>query len=148
LITWDADGSVALVATGDAGQVLTSNGAGAAPTFQVNAGGGGMTWSAVADDGNLSINTGTIANKGTLLTITLPTTAAVGSVIRISGMGAGGWKLAQNASEIIHFGNTDTTTGTDGYLASSHIRDAVELVCCVADTEWNVVSSIGNITIV
>jgi hypothetical protein len=211
LITWDADGSVALVATGDAGQVLTSNGAGAAPTFQVNAGGGastaldnladvaintslisdtdstddlgsstkywanayldkiyldsdstieasdvdgwnalssGITWTAIDTDGNLTINTGTIANKGTLLTITLPTTAAVGSVIRISGMGAGGWKLAQNASEIIHFGNTDTTTGTDGYLASSHIRDAVELVCCVADTEWNVVSSIGNITIV
>lgn len=34
LITWDANGAPALVATGDAAQVLTSNGAGAAPTFQ------------------------------------------------------------------------------------------------------------------
>lgn len=40
LITWDADGKPAVVATGDATQVLTSNGAGAAPTFQAAAGGG------------------------------------------------------------------------------------------------------------
>lgn len=34
LITYDADGNPAAVPTGDADQVLTSNGAGAAPTFQ------------------------------------------------------------------------------------------------------------------
>lgn len=34
LITWDASGNPATVATGTAAQVLTSNGAGAAPTFQ------------------------------------------------------------------------------------------------------------------
>lgn len=34
LITWDASGVPALVATGNAGQFLTSNGAGTAPTFQ------------------------------------------------------------------------------------------------------------------
>lgn len=34
LITWDADGHAATVATGTATHVLTSNGAGAAPTFQ------------------------------------------------------------------------------------------------------------------
>ena len=34
LITWDADGVIAVVATGNDGEVLTSNGAGAAPTFQ------------------------------------------------------------------------------------------------------------------
>ncbi len=37
LITYDATGAAAKVATGNAGQVLTSNGAGAAPTFQANA---------------------------------------------------------------------------------------------------------------
>jgi len=40
LITWDATGAPAVVAVGTAAQVLTSNGAGAAPTFQ-DAGGGG-----------------------------------------------------------------------------------------------------------
>lgn len=40
LITWDANGAPALVATGDANQVLTSNGAGAAPSFKAAAAGG------------------------------------------------------------------------------------------------------------
>ena len=41
LITWDASGDPAAVAVGTATHVLTSNGAGAAPTFQA-AGGGGL----------------------------------------------------------------------------------------------------------
>ena len=40
LITWDASGDPAKVAVGTATHVLTSNGAGAAPTFQAAAGGG------------------------------------------------------------------------------------------------------------
>lgn len=40
LITWAADATAATVAAGSSGQVLTSNGAGAAPTFQAAAGGG------------------------------------------------------------------------------------------------------------
>jgi hypothetical protein len=39
LITYDSSGNPAHVATGSSGQVLTSNGAGAAPTFQAAAGG-------------------------------------------------------------------------------------------------------------
>lgn len=41
LITWNASGVAAAVAVGSAEQVLTSNGAGAAPTFQAAGGGGG-----------------------------------------------------------------------------------------------------------
>lgn len=45
LITWDAAGAPAAVATGTAAQVLTSNGAGAAPTFQsVAASGNKVAW--------------------------------------------------------------------------------------------------------
>jgi hypothetical protein len=40
LITWDASGDPAAVAVGTATHVLTSNGAGAAPTFQAAGGGG------------------------------------------------------------------------------------------------------------
>ena len=107
-----------------------------------------LAFSVITADQTAAINTGYIANKGTLLTLTLPTTAAVGSVIRVSGMNAGLWKIAQNASGIIHFGKTDTTTGVGGYISSTLARDAVELVCCVANNEWNVISSVGNITIV
>ena len=60
LITWDAAGAPALVATGNATQVLTSNGAGAAPTFQ--AAGGACNWTLSAPDisyvaGNVGIGT-------------------------------------------------------------------------------------------
>jgi hypothetical protein len=44
LITWDASGDPATVAVGTATHVLTSNGAGAAPTFQAAAGGGSWTY--------------------------------------------------------------------------------------------------------
>ena len=43
LITWDASGNPAAVAVGTATNVLTSNGAGAAPTFQAAAAGGAWT---------------------------------------------------------------------------------------------------------
>lgn len=50
LITWDAAGDAATVAVGTATHVLTSNGAGAAPTFQAAAGG---AW-AVKSSGTVS----------------------------------------------------------------------------------------------
>lgn len=102
-------------------------------------------WSVITADQTAEVDNGYLTNKATLLTLTLPTTAAVGSMIRVSGMNAGLWKIAQNASQVIHFGKTDTTTGTSGYLLATQTRDSVELVCCVANNEWNVLSSVGNI---
>lgn len=102
-------------------------------------------WSVITADQTAEVNNGYLTNKGTLLVLTLPTTAAVGSMIRVSGMNAGLWRISQNASQVIHFGKTDTTTGTGGYLQATQTRDSVELVCCVANNEWNVLSSVGNI---
>jgi len=109
---------------------------------------GGFTWNEVTGTSQAaSVNNGYICNNASLVTVTLPDTAAVGSVVRVAGKGAGGWRIAQNASEIIHFGNVDTTTGVGGRLDSTDTNDAVELLCIVADTEWMVLSSQGNITI-
>jgi hypothetical protein len=94
------------------------------------------------------INSGYIANNVGLVTLTLPDTSALGSTIEVVGKGAGGWKIAQNASEIIHFGNINTTTGTGGYLQSTLTYDAIRIVCTVADTEWTVLSVQGNITVI
>ncbi|VVC75996.1 hypothetical protein AQUSIP_12970 [Aquicella siphonis] len=95
-----------------------------------------------------AVNNGYIANNAGLVTITLPSTAAVGSVFHIVGLGAGGWKLAQNASQLINFGSVVTTTGTSGYLQSTDVSDSVYLVCVVANTTFKVLSAIGNITYV
>lgn len=107
------------------------------------------TWTEVTGTSqSAAVNSGYIANNAALVTITLPTTAALGDVLEVVGKGAGLWRIAQNASEIIHFGNIDTTTGTGGYLEATNRRDSIRLVCTVADTEWTVTSSQGTITIV
>jgi hypothetical protein len=96
----------------------------------------------------MAVSSGYIANNAALVTLTLPSTATVGSQIFVTGEGAGGWRIAQNSGQIIHFGNTDTTTGTSGQLNSTHRRDTLQLVCVTADTDWNIVTSIGNISVV
>lgn len=95
-----------------------------------------------------AVNNGYIANNASLCTVTLPSTASIGNIVRVTGNGAGGWKLAQNASQLVHFGTQVTTTGTGGSLASVNRYDAVEIICTVANTTWVVLSSQGNITVV
>src|SRR5208282_365050 len=41
----------------------------------------------------MATNTGYIPNNSSLVTGTLPSTAAVGDVIRVAGKGTGGWKV-------------------------------------------------------
>jgi hypothetical protein len=120
---------------------------------------GDQTWAVLPytplPDNNVSGTTQTmVANNGyrpnnaSLCTLTLPTTAAVGTIIRVVGVGAGGWRIAQNASQQIFFGNLSSTIGVSGRLDSSHRRDTVTLQCVTANTEFQVVASVGNIDVV
>lgn len=93
-------------------------------------------------------NTSYLANSGSLVTLTLPALAAQGTEFAIAGVGAGGWKLAQAASQQINFGNVTTTSGTGGSLASSNQFDVVFIVCTAANTQFSVISSVGNLTYV
>jgi hypothetical protein len=72
----------------------------------------------------------------------------VGDVIEIVGEGAGGWLIAQNASQEIRFGDVVTTNGVGGSLASTNAGDCISLVCITANTTWRVKNSVGNITYV
>ena len=58
------------------------------------------------------------------------------------------WKIAQNASQQIQFGNVTTTSGTGGSLTSSAAGDCIKLVCITANTLWEVQSVQGNINYV
>lgn len=113
-------------------------------------GGGGVTsWVDVTGTSQAIVpNTGYIADNAALCTLTLPTTAAQGTVFRIAGNGAGGWLLAQNASQSVKFGNVATTAGVGGSLASNDPGDALECLCVVANTTWRVLSAVGNLTVV
>lgn len=67
LITYDSCGNPVAVATGNCGQVLTSNGAGAAPTFQAGGGGGCGLFAAKTKNADESRCTcTTLANDDTL----------------------------------------------------------------------------------
>lgn len=109
----------------------------------------GITWNEVTGTSqSAAVNNGYILNNSSLVTLTLPSTAAQGSIIEVAGKGSGGWKIAQNASQTIHFGNTNTTTGTGGSLASTNQYDSLTILCITANTDFIVLSSVGNITIV
>ena len=98
----------------------------------------------------MAANNGYMTSNAALTTLTLPTTCAFGSIIEVVAKGAAGWKIAQNAGDVIRFGNISTTTGTGGYLQSSGgtVYDAIRLLCTVADTEFTVLSVQGVITVI
>lgn len=95
----------------------------------------------------LAVNNGYIMNNAGGVTGTLPATAAVGDIIAIVGKGAGGWLIAQNGGQTIHFGNLDTTTGVTGSLGSMLRYDCVEIICITANTDFVVRSSVGNLVV-
>jgi hypothetical protein len=120
-------------------------------SITINATGGGLiTWTDVTGTTQaMAINSGYTANNAGAVTLTLPSTAAYGSIIAMQGKGAGGWVIAQNASQLIHFGNATTTTGTGGSLASTNQWDSLTLLCVIANTTWTVLGGAqGNITVV
>lgn len=96
----------------------------------------------------MASNTIYLADNAGLVTLTLPASATQGTIIRIVGNGAGGWTVAQNAGQSINIGSDSTTVGVGGSLASTQRYDAIEILCSVTDTRWNVMSSQGNITVV
>jgi hypothetical protein len=109
-----------------------------------------FVWNNVATSSQaLANNNGYITNNGaSLVTYTLPATAAQGTIIEIAGFSAGGWLIAQNASQEIFFGNQHTTIGVGGSLASTNQYDQIKLLCVIANTNWVVRESIGSITVV
>lgn len=128
--------------------IAITSGAG---SITVSAWGGGVSWTVETVNLNFTVNKGIIANKAGLLTVTLPATAAIGDILEITGINtAVGWRIAQNANQRIHLGSTSSTIGVGGYIESTAIRDSVKLVCVVAgaSTEYNALSSFGNITVV
>lgn len=124
---------------------ITTSAAGSTVTI----GGGGIVWNEVTGTTQaISVNNGYILNNAALITATLPATAAVGNIVRVIGLGAGGWKIAQNASQYIRWDEASvTTTGVGGSLDSTDDHDAVELICTVTNNGWSVLSSKGNISI-
>lgn len=138
----DGNGNVNIVG----GVGCTVAGQGPGDTVTINVSGGGHNW-VVAQNATqaMVVNTGYIVDRMAGITFTLPTTSAVGDIVRIVGM-TGLWTLACNAGETMYIGNTNATI-TTGTLVSTNAGDCVELVCITVDTNWRVMSMVGNITV-
>jgi hypothetical protein len=118
-----ADDAMALASLGTAGQVLTSNGAGAAPTWQAAGGGGGTsiagTTGATGGDATATGGTSTTASQaggGVIILGGTPGVNASGGVVSIQG-GPGGTS-AGNGGAVSLRGGTATVTGANGGAAS------------------------------
>ena len=91
-------------------------------------------------DGYMTSSVGTI-------TLVLPAISNLGDLIRITNLG-GNFSLTQSVGQSINFGNDTTTVGVGGSISSLNIGDSLELVCYFANTGFQVLSSMGNLTIV
>ncbi len=117
--------------TGTSGQILTSAGSAALPTWASLP--LEVTWTAASTTPITAvINTGYYITDASQVTVTLPATAAAGSIVAIVGNGAGGWVLQPGAGQTIQIiGATVTTSAT-----STGQYDCIEVLCTVADTTW------------
>jgi hypothetical protein len=129
------------------GTGITTSASGSTVTFTSTA--GGLSWAEVTGATQaLSVANGYVGNRATSITFTLPATAAIGDVIRITNIGVGLPIIAQNASQLINVVASSTTTGVGGSLTGINQFCSIELVCTVANTTFNAVSITGNWTIV
>lgn len=126
------------------GTVLTTDAS--TDTLTITSSGLGWTKLSAASQA-LSVNNGYICTNVGLTTLTLPATFAIGDIIKVVGASSGLWRVAQNAGQQIHFSDLDSTLGATGYLEATNTRDSIELIGITANTELQVISSIGNITI-
>lgn len=110
---------------------------------------GGFTWNdQTTTPLSAAVNNGYIMDAGaSLITATLPATAALGSIISFVGKATGLYTIAQNSGQTIHYGNQNTTTGVAGSLTSTNQYDCIELICVTANTDFVVRSSVGNFTV-
>ena len=108
----------------------------------------GASWTTVTGTSQaLEVARGYIPNNAGLVTFTLPATAVVGTEIKIMGLGAGGFKIAQNASQKITHLDQVSTIGVTGYVASTNKYDGFTLRCIETDTHFRLTSVDGNITV-
>lgn len=126
--------------------ISITNGAG---SITISSPGTISTWNQRSSGTNpnaISVFNGYIAVGGSLVTFTLPTTAAVGDVFMVTGYGTD-FKIEQAAGQSVLFGSQTTTTGVAGYLQSTNSGDHLTILCIAANTTFKVIGSIGNITV-
>ena len=134
LIT-SSSGVPSWLANGITGQVLTATTSGT-PSW-ISPAAAGIAWSGIAGTTQIAaVNSGYVVQNASQTTITLPATAAIGSVVSVRGLGAAGWILKANTGQTIKLGSQTTSSG--GTLTNAEQYDTVDVTCIVANTTWEV----------
>jgi hypothetical protein len=129
--------------TGTGGITFTTG----AGTLAINNTGGGLSWSVISADQTAATNHGYFANKGSLLTLTLPTTTVVGDVIALVNInGAAFAKILSANPGTINIG-TSVCTANTGSLTSTGLGDAIFLVAQTTASVWYAYGVQGNWTV-
>jgi len=116
-----------------AGFVFTSNGSGSLPSF-VAAPTSLPSTTLFGTSQTAVVNNAYVSTNGSLTTVTLPATAAVASLVKVSSSGAAGIKITAGSGQTIKgLGNTTTTAGS---VTPAGQYDSIQVVCVVANTTW------------
>lgn len=146
LIGTTASDPVGATLTQGAGITITSA-SGTITIASSSSTGGGFAWTDVTGTTQtLAAGNGYVTDNASQVTFTLPASAAIGDSYAIVGgvTGSAGWKIAQNAGQIIHYGNIPTTSGTGGSITSGNQYDTITVTCVVANTTFVVRASQGS----
>jgi|SRR5271169_1548394 len=119
-------------------------------TLNFSAIGGGFTWNVVTNANNpvtLVASNGYICNGVNPVDFVLPASAIVGDAYWIKGR-QNLWTIAQNAFQNISLGFKTTTAGVLGSMTATQVKDALEILCVTANVDFEILTCIGNPTIV
>jgi len=135
---------------------LTSTGSSVAITGSTNSinfdvvGTGDLIWQTIFASQSLAAKNGYICiSPGGALLLALPAVSSLGDTIEVTLDGATSFTITQpNSTSQVRYGNITTTLGTGGSLTTTNPGDTIRIVCQTANSRWNILSSIGNITYV
>lgn len=109
-------------------------------------------WSRVSVNTTMAINNGYICvSPGGNLEMLLPAVSPVGSVLEITLAGATSFIIKQIplSPQSVNFGSTATTVSGGGSIQTVDASgSSIRMVCILANTTWQVLSSVGNFLIV
>ncbi len=103
---------------------------------------GSVLWNMIAVNTVAAVNMGYMANAGVPITLTLPAACAFGDIIWAKDFASGGLVVQPGAGQTIQFNSSTAAVQIDNI--GSQVVDSVQLVCSVANSRWDVISSTGN----
>jgi hypothetical protein len=113
--------------------ISLTNASGVSGNTTITATGGGLAWVDVTGTTQtMAVNTGYTADDGgSLITFTLPTSAAFGDTVIVQGKGSGLYKIVYGTGQNIIFGSV-SSTATTGNVASNKASDQIQIRCSTA----------------